>query len=219
MIKYKYVLFDLDGTLIDTKEGIISAVVQTMNRFGQEVPQRSVLESFIGPPMQDSIKSLYQLDDETAMKMANTFRDLYRTDKYLYNSEPYEGIFLLLDTLKKQGAVVGVATYKRNDYATKLLVEKGFDKYTSYMYGSDFEGKLTKADIIRQCLNNMGCRDNADAVYIGDGESDGKNANAVGIDFIAVTYGYGFKNDNETLVYNPVGIAHDCADLEKFLLA
>lgn len=218
MKKYKYVLFDLDGTLMDTSKGIIEAIAYTMKKYGKDVPGESELRTLIGPPMQNSFQKLYNLDDEKAMEMANVFRDVYKTDEFLFQSVVYDGIFDLFDSLKKDGIKTGIATYKREDYAKHLLIEKGFDKYTPWMYGSDFEGKLTKADIIRNCLKEMGCSDYSEAVYIGDGDSDGKNANEVGMDFIAVTYGFGFKCAEDVVQYKPVAVVDNGEGLKRILL-
>ena len=218
MIKYKYILFDLDGTLMDTSKGIIEAIAYTMKKYSKEVPDESELRTLIGPPMQKSFQKLYDLDDEKAMEMANVFRDVYKTDEFLFQSVVYDGIFDLFESLRKNGIKTGIATYKREDYAKHLLFEKGFDKYTPWMYGSDFAGKLTKADIIRNCLKDMGCDDNSEAVYIGDGNSDGKNANEVGMDFIAVTYGFGFNCADDAAQYKPVAVVNSCEELKNNLL-
>ena len=217
-MKYGYVLFDLDGTLLDTRQGVISAAVNAMERYGKDVPDQKTLESLIGPPMQISFQKLYGLSESEAMEMANTFRDAYKTDKYLFQAEPFEGIYNLLQSLKDFKIKIGIATYKREDYAKRLLIEKGFDKHTEFMYGSDFEGKLKKQDIIKLCLDDMGCNDYKQAVYVGDGDSDGKGANAIDMNFIAVTYGFGFKKPEDAEPFNPIGVANSCIQLEEMLL-
>lgn len=101
MKTYKYVLFDLDGTLMDTSRGIIEAIAYTMKKYGKDVPDESELRTLIGPPMQKSFQKLYDLDDVNAMEMANVFRDVYKTDEFLFQSVPYEGIYDLFGALKK----------------------------------------------------------------------------------------------------------------------
>ena len=193
MNKYEYAIFDLDGTILDTSEGIILAILQTMNEYKRQIPDRKILESFIGPPIQNSFQTLYSLSDAEAMKMANVFRNYYMRDDFLLKAVPYDGIYDLMDMLASVGVKIGIATYKREDYARRLLCAKGFDHYTEHMYGSDFEGRLKKKDIIRTCLEKMNCDDYGKAVYIGDSKGDADAAAEVGIDFVAVTYGYGFK--------------------------
>ena len=218
MNRFDYAVFDLDGTLLDTSAGIISALISTLKAYGLPVPAQSVLDSFIGPPLEDSFIRVYDLNTQDARKIAESFRELYKTDDYLLNATPYEGIFDLFDSLKRSGTKIGIATYKREDYAKQLLCKKGFNKYTDHMYGSDPDGKMKKSDIIRICLNNMGCTDIDRSVYIGDGVSDGKGANSLNMPFLAVTYGFGFKNPSDAEIYKPIGIAETCKDVREIIV-
>lgn len=219
MKKYNYAIFDLDGTLLDTSEGVIAAAVQAMKDYNKEIPDYNTLRSIIGPPMQVSFKNMFGLSDSVAMQMADLFRNYYKTDEFLLKAFPYEGIYDVFNLLKKSGINVGVATYKREDYAERLLCQKQFSEYTNFMFGSDFAGKLKKKDIIELCLKDMKCDDYSKAVYIGDSDSDGIAANSVGIDFIAVNYGFGFSTDADSKKYHPVGIATKCLDIESILLS
>ena len=218
MNNYNYAIFDLDGTLLDTSQGVISAAVQAMKDYKKEVPDNTTLKKIIGPPMQVSFKNMFGLTDTEAMQMADLFRNYYKTDNYLFQAIPYEGIYDVFSSLNASGINIGVATYKREDYAIKLLHKNKFDKYTQYMYGSDFAGKLKKKDIIELCLKEMGCLDYSKAVYIGDSDSDGSAANLVGVDFIAVNYGFGFSKNDDSKKYNPIGIAEKCMDIKDILL-
>ena len=211
--KILYALFDLDGTLLDTKEGIVSAVTQTIKEYRYDVPDLSILEGMIGPPIQISFQKLFDLSIEDAMKMANSFRNIYTKDEYLLKATPYDGILNLFQDLSDAGIGIGIATYKREDYAMRLLREKGFTKYTHFIFGSDFEGRLKKEDIIKKCLDTMKCYDYMTACYIGDGDSDGIGANSIGLKFIGVTYGFGFKSYKDAAKYNPIGIAEKCEEI------
>lgn len=217
MRRFDYAIFDLDGTLLDTREGVIAAVVFAMKKYGKPIPNHNILESLIGPPMQESFQKLYNLSFNEAMEMANVFRDAYKTDDFLFKAIPYGGIYELMESLIDSGVKIGIVTYKREDYAKRLLFEKRFDIYTKYMYGSDFECKKKKYDMILYCLRKMGCDDNSRAVYIGDGESDGIAANKARINFIAVSYGYGFKESHDADGYLPIGVANTCKDIYELI--
>ena len=110
-------------------------------------------------------------------------------------------------------AIKAECEYGGNIEAANILAN-----YAKYMYGSDFEGKLKKDDIIHICLNDMGCADYSKAVYIGDGKSDGKGANTVGINFIAVTYGFGFKKIEDAAEYNPIGVTNTCDGIRSIIM-
>lgn len=217
MRRFDYAIFDLDGTLLDTREGVIAAVAFAMEKYGKPIPNHSILESLIGPPIQDSFQKLYNLSFNEAMEMANVFRDAYKNDDFLFKAVPYEGIYELMDLLIDSGVEIGIVTYKREDYAKRLLLKKQFDRYTEYMYGSDFKGKKKKYDIILYCLRKMGCDNNSRAVYIGDGDGDGIAANKAGINFIAVNYGFGFKKAHDADDYLPIGTANTCKDIYELI--
>ena len=218
MKKYDYALFDLDGTILDTREGVISAAIFAMKQYGKDLPDQKALEELIGPPIQVSFQKLYGISDSEAMEMANIFRDAYKTDDFLFKAIPYDGIYDLFSSLIDAGIMIGIATYKREDYAKRLLNEKGFGKYTDYMYGSDLEGKQKKQDIIKRCLDRMGCEDYSRSVYVGDGKSDGSGANSVGMNFVAVTYGFGFKTATDAKEFYPVGIANSCKEIKDIII-
>lgn len=216
MERISYTVFDLDGTLLNTKEGILAAVVQTMRDYDREVPSQELLNSFIGPPPQRTFQKLYNFSDVEAMEMANHFRSIYMKDDYLFNANPYKDIYSLMSLLVSNGIKVGVATYKREDLARKLLIGKGFEKYTQFIFGSDSAGNLKKDDIIRICLNEMGCKDYSKAVYIGDSPSDCHAATSVGIKFIAVTYGFGYRLKSDIQEDSCVCICNAVSEIMRF---
>ena len=190
--KYKLIIFDLDGTLMDTSEGILSAVQYTIKQTKMPDISEEEMKSFIGPPIQKSFASIYGVDVACAEKLANIFRERYSTVDLL-RAHPYEGIYELLKELSQKKIKTAVATYKREDYALRLLKEFHFDDYMSTMYGSDMEGKLSKSDIIRKCIEdaNVGFDE---VVMIGDTSNDEIGSHNLGIDFIGVTYGFGFRS-------------------------
>lgn len=217
MPQYKTVVFDLDGTLLDTSIGILSSVRYTIDKFQLEEPSEEVLKTFIGPPIQKSFKRVYGLDEKTIQDMADTFRNHYK-DVDLLKAKPYEGIFELFSSLKENGIMPSVATYKREDYALNLLKHFGFDQYTNIMFGSDFEGLLTKKDIILKAIKEAGCEDYSEAVMVGDSDNDAIGANELGVDFIGVTYGFGFHNEEDVLNYTNVGVAKTTDEILKIVL-
>ncbi|MCR5602673.1 MAG: HAD hydrolase-like protein [Lachnospiraceae bacterium] len=211
------VIFDLDGTLLDTAEGILESVAYTVKELGYKELTLEQKLSFIGPPVQASLKRLYGLSDEEAQRGANIFREYYK-DNALLKAEPYEGIFTLCETLKKNNVKMSVATYKREDYALKLLCAKGFDRYCNPMHGADNNNILKKEDIVLMCVNEMGAT-KEECVLIGDTDNDAKGAAQAGIPFIAVTYGFGFKSRDDLKEYPHIGVASTPAGLAEIILA
>ena len=192
MSKYQAVLFDLDGTLLDTSEGILSSIKYTIGVMGFEPIDDDYFETFIGPPIQHTLQRIYHLDDATRDKAAAIFREHYSTVD-LCKAKLYDGVLETLSELKQKGIKIAVATYKREDYTTKLLDEFGISPYCDWIQGSDFAGKLTKADIIELCLQKLSV-DKSKVLMVGDTEHDLIGAKNAGVDFLAIRYGFGFNN-------------------------
>lgn len=192
---YKYILFDLDGTLLDTTQGVIDAVKITITQYGFSMPSDEILKSFVGPPMQKTMGEVFDLDKETALLAANDFRANYK--KYsLYKAELYPNIIEMFEKLIDKGFKIAIATNKSHENAEGIIKYFGLDKYCDYYMGSDLAGKLTKADIVEKCIEMLGA-DKAQTVLIGDSQFDLNGAKQAGIDFVGVTYGFGFKNPKD----------------------
>ena len=206
-LKYNAVIFDVDGTLLDTTSGILSAIDYTIKKCNLNDLDYDNKLYFIGPPIQDSFKKAYSLTEDDALKVAKVFRDRYKT-KDLYKANLYNGIIELLKDLKAHGIKIGVATYKREDYALDLMKYFGVSQYCDSIHGSDYDGKLSKYDIIRIVIEELGINDKNRTVMIGDCETDYEGAKKNNIDFIGVTYGFGYTGDepNIKLVKNVDGL-------------
>lgn len=215
-MKYKLVIFDLDGTLLDTTEGILNSVKHTISAFSLPMLSDKELRTFIGPPIQFSLNKHYGLEGEKLQEMTDCFRLEYST-KHLLKAAPYEGIFYLLEKLSINGIRCAVATYKREDYALKLLNYYGFNKYMNIMYGADNENKLKKKDIIIKCIESSGITDYNNVVMVGDTTHDSSGAFELGIDFIGVTYGFGFKKEDKNN-HNFTGMAENPEEILNLII-
>ncbi len=212
--RYKLVIFDLDGTLLDTVEGSKKAIQYTIEQMGFSPLNEEQLKSFTGPPIQESFKRYYDVDQAQIIKMVEIFRNRYK-DFDLFKAVPYDNIYDLMSYMVTHDMQVAIATYKRQDYASKLLEYFGFSKYTNAVFGADVENKLTKVDIIRNCLDEFKYSI-ADVIMIGDTYHDAQGAAELGIDCIGVTYGYGFKNKKEAIECNCIFSADNVNEILNF---
>lgn len=217
MSKYKIVVFDLDGTLLNTAEGILSAVKFAIDTTGRKMPEQQVLDSYIGPPIQQSFAKTYHIEGKELDNMALLFRNRYK-DVDLLKAVPYEGIYDLLQRLADEKLLLTIATYKREDYALKLIKHFGFDQYMAVSCGADFAGELTKADIIRKTIALAGITNYSEVVMIGDTVHDATGAAALGLDFIGVTYGFGFKTKTDVTGNNVVGVAQTAKEIFDIIM-
>ena len=216
MQHFDVVVFDVDGTLLDTSEGVLASVKYTIKEHNLPEIDEEVLKTFIGPPIQNSFSKVYGLKGDILQELATTFRNQYK-DVDLLKAVPYEGIYSVFEALIKEGKKVAIATYKRQDYATKIMHHFGFDKYTDIIYGADHENKLKKRDIIELALKDCGVKDFSKAIMIGDSDNDAIGAQEIGTQFIGVTYGFGFSKKEDICKYKNVGSADSTQELVSLL--
>ncbi|MDO5381679.1 MAG: HAD hydrolase-like protein [Eubacteriales bacterium] len=217
MKKYEIAVFDVDGTLLDTTEGVLASVKYTINKMGFKPLSEDVLKTFIGPPIQDSFAKAYNLEGSILQEIATCFRNRYK-DYELLKAVPYEGIYDVFDELSDRGVKLAVATYKRQDYAEAILKHFGFDRYTNILYGADHENKLKKVDIIEKCMIDLGVTDYSNAVMVGDSSHDAIGAEKIGMDFIGVTYGFDFRTPEDVAKFNSIGVATKPIELLDIIL-
>lgn len=193
----KYILFDLDGTITDPKEGITKSVAYALNKFGIQVEDLDVLCPFIGPPLRASFEKFYGFSEKDAELAVKYYREYYgMTGKF--ECSIYEGIPELLKYLKEQGRTVFLATSKPTGYAKEILEHFDLLQYFDYVAGSSMDASRTeKADVIRHALEQIPEAKPEEMVMIGDREFDYYGAKEFGIPCILVTYGYGSLEELE----------------------
>lgn len=213
---HKTVVFDVDGTLINPSEGVCRAVNYVIETYDLSPLPYETLLKFNGPPIYQSFMKHYSLSDEEINELVESFRSRYKDHDLLY-ATVYPGIYDLLDQLRREHFKIGIATYKRQDYAEKLLNHFGFDQYAEVICGSDYENKLTKKDIVRNCLQKLRSKNYAGVVMIGDSDNDAIAAEQIGMSFLGVTYGFGFEQECDVIKYNPLGVAAAPMDIYAIL--
>ena len=215
--QYKCVVFDLDGTLLDTSEGVVASVQYTIEKYGLPKLSEEQLDSFIGPPIQNSFAIQYGLEGPILQELATTFRNQYKNVDLL-KAKPYDGIFDVFQTLVDNNIIPAIATYKRQDYAITILKHFGFDKYTDIMLGADHENKLKKKDIIELALKKADIHVYSNAIMVGDSDNDAIGAEQIGTKFVGVTYGFGFKKIEDVLQYPAIAVADTPSELKQILI-
>lgn len=214
MERFGTVLFDLDGTLLDTAPGIIRSIEETAAACGLTPFTPEEERSMIGPPIERSFRELRRLTAEEAASAASVFRVCY-PEKHLMEAEPYPGIHALLRTLRKRGWHIGVATYKRDSYAQRLLLEKGITPLCDAVLGTT-SPEQKKADVIRLCLEKLGGTVE-ETILVGDTLHDLHGAREAGCAFVGVTYGFGFRTKDEILALGALGAADSVEELGETL--
>ena len=195
---YKYVFFDLDGTLTQSEFGIINSVIYALNKMGVEVGDRELVKRFIGPPLLVSFKEFYKMSDEDAEKAASLYRECYNAGE-IFNAPLFDGIEELLKKLTEAGIKLYVVTSKPEVFAKRILEHYGIKQFFEKVIGPD----LSEKDSSKAKMVKMAMYDTSDApeiseyVMVGDRFYDIEGAKANGIDSIAVLYGYGNREEFE----------------------
>lgn len=192
------ILFDLDGTLTDPKEGITRCVQYGMEALGYHEPDREKLTSFIGPPLMEMYMETCGFTEDEAVQAVEKYRERFR-EKGMYENEIYEGIADMLKTLKDSGKRLGVATSKPEVFAVPILKYFRIDSYFEYIVGSELSGeRVRKGDVIKEALRRFcvegkaGAGDGKEAVWmVGDRKHDVIGAREAGVPCVGVLYGYG----------------------------
>ncbi|WP_349948004.1 HAD family hydrolase [Lacrimispora sp. BS-2] len=191
----EYLLFDLDGTLTDPKEGITKSVQYSLRHFGIEVENLDELCCFIGPPLKDSYMEYYGFSEEQARKAIDIYRE-YFSEKGWYENKAYEGVLDVLKSLLNAGKKLYVASSKPEVFVRKILKHFGLDSCFLFMGGADMEEtRVKKADVIRYVLKECGITDLDRTVMIGDRKHDILGAKETGIASVGVLYGYGDRRE------------------------
>lgn len=207
MKNYQNILFDLDGTLIDSKEGIVNSVKYALSYFSITVEKYEELYKFIGPPLRESFSRYYGFNENDTELAIAKYRE-YFSKEGMFQNTLYKGIPELLESLINAKKNLIIATSKAEIYTKQILENLKIDKYFSFICGSTLDGsRSTKGQIIQYILktNNLLC-DNC--VMIGDKSHDILGARESNMDSIGVLYGYGsyeeLKEANATYIIKDV---------------
>ncbi len=208
----KTVLFDLDGTLTDSGEGIINCAALALEHFGLPVPSREEMRVFVGPPLYESFQRFGVHADRTE-EAIRVYRSRY-IPTGMFENTPYPGIRDLLDTLKKEGCTLYVATSKPEEMSVAILERFGLAPYFDRICGASTDtSRSTKDAVIAYLLEQSGAKE--DMVMVGDTKYDVLGAKAHGIPAIGVSWGYG--SVEEMVQAGAIGIADTMEELLNIL--
>ena len=185
-----HIVFDMDGTLFDTSEGILECYIQVARKMDREIPDHSVLYKLIGGSLRINLKNLYGLNEEECSLAVDIYRSHYSCVG-LEMSVAYPDVQNTIRELHEMGYSLSVATLKRQDFAEEFIKAKGLTPYFQSIHGMDVGDTLTKEQLIRNCIT--GCKTTEKAtLMVGDSDSDLNGAIKNGTRFLAATWGFGF---------------------------
>lgn len=228
-MKYKYLLFDLDGTLTDPKEGITKSVQYALKSFGMDEPDLDKLTPFIGPPLKGSFMEFYGFSEEQAEKAVEKYREWF-TPKGIFQNMIYEGIPQMLKALREKGKVLAVASSKPQEFVEKILEHFAIREYFSVVVGSCMDGtRVQKEEVVEEALRQLEAAaedvngsavpqvlDVSSTVMIGDRKFDVEGGKEHGLVTVGVSFGYAQEGELEGAGADYV--ADTVEELEKVLM-
>lgn len=204
----KVIVFDVDGTLFDTKSGIVKALNEVLNNFGKSSINPADEDKWIGPPVRNSFVSFSNMDEEQAEEATKQYRQIY-TEKYISESVLYEGMSEVLNTLRVGKCHLCIATMKTREQVKRLLSLKNMTDDFEIIEAASSDGSKSKSDMLTNLKTKY---PNENQFYmIGDTIGDYVAASIANYKFIGVKYGYGNEIDENKLfnIQNPIDLLRE----------
>ncbi|MFE6967656.1 HAD hydrolase-like protein [Agromyces sp. NPDC057679] len=209
------VLFDLDGTIIDSAADITGSLAHMFTEMGLPVPSDDTLRAYVGPPLLDSLRMTAGFSDAEAWEALNVYRDHY--GEHVLRSPVFPGVAGVLERLHAAGIPIALATSKPERMARQVLDHAGLSEYFTVITGaSDDESRSTKADVVAEALRRLKSEgvDTTNSVMVGDRGYDTLGALANGVPTILVEWGYGSPAE----AGDAMAVVHSADQLRSLLL-
>lgn len=219
MKNYRYIFWDLDGTLMDTYEGVSRCVQYALEFYGIHIEEKETLRRFIGPPLRESFPKLAGLPQEYVEDAVARYRERYYPVG-IFECAPFPGVEDVLEVFQKAGKVQVVSSSKPEVMCRKILDKFHMTGWFAQIVGASEDGRIdTKAQVLREAFRRLRAQDPSfspeDAVLIGDTRFDAEGAAQAGMDCIGVSYGFG--TGEELLEHGAVLVCGSPEELKNFL--
>ena len=213
-MRFNSAIFDLDGTIMDSEEGIVRSVEYALDKMGVTEYDRQTNLRFIGPPLVDSFMEYYSMSEEDALRAVAFYRERYSVTG-IYEARMYDGVRELLTRLKEQGVKLYIGSSKPEKYVRMILEKQGILDLFDYVAGATFDESRNNKEQVLTYLFEQVEIDKKSTVMIGDRYHDIDGAHYVKIPCIAVLYGFG--NEAEFKKHGAEYIAADTDEILKII--
>lgn len=194
----KTIIFDIDGTIFDTKAGIINCLNDVLMSYGKPQISTEEQDKYIGPAIKDSLIKFNDFDEILAIEATVQYREKY-IQKYVNDSKPYLGLECLLQNLKNKKYILCIATMKTRNQVDQLLKIFGMTEFFDNIETARYEGGYTKFDMLESIKSKYS---GSEFVFVGDTNGDYKASVKAGIPFVYANYGYGDLKDIDGIIVN-----------------
>ena len=198
MKEYNYYIFDFDGTLVDSSEGIYNSIIYALKEFGIEESDREKLRYFIGPPLFHSFKHIYGVNNEESNLLVAKYRERYKV-KGVLEALVYENVPEMLKALNEKGKKIAIASSKPKQFVDEMSKNLGIYDYYDYVSAESFDKThSSKEELINNVLEHFGNPNKEECLMIGDRFYDIDGAKATGLDSAGALFGLGEKEELTT---------------------
>jgi len=195
MSQFSHIIFDLDGTLTDNTQGIISSLKYSLQKMHIDDYSENLLDGFIGPPLQWGFSQLFGLNERDTILAVEYFREYYGENGW-HQNVPYDGVLEMIAELDRTGKKMFIATSKLEKYAVKIMRHFELDKYILQLKGADYHAKkATKTQLISDVLHSQHLAPSKEIVMVGDTVYDMEGGKENGLATVAVGYGFGKESE------------------------
>ena len=219
MKNYRFIFWDLDGTLMDTYEGVSKSVQYALDFYGIHIEGEENLRKFIGPPLRESFPGIAGLPEQYVEEAVARYRERYNPVG-IFECKPFPGVEKVLADFRKAGKIQVVSSSKPEGMCRRILDKYNMSGWFEEIVGASEDGRIdTKAEVLQEAFRRLERKDPAflpeNTVLIGDTRFDAEGAERMGIDCIGVSYGFG--TEKELLEHGVLAVADKPEELEKFL--
>lgn len=196
MSKFDYVIFDFDGTVADTGEGILKSLEYSFVQMNHEIPDLADMRKFIGPPIHYSFTHFYGVSEEEVGEYIRHFRARYR-EKGIFECCLYDGVEETIKRLRENGIKIGIASSKPLSLIYAVMKTLGVTELFDAVVGPDLDDSnhSGKTELVRSSMEKLGASDNSRVLMVGDRYFDIDGARGAGVSSAAVLYGYGSREE------------------------
>lgn len=210
----KTILFDLDGTIVDSGPGITACAQYALKHFEIEEPDAAKLRFFVGPPLAYTFMEHYGFSKEQAEEAVEKYRERYHTIG-IFECELYPGVKETLQYLKEKQFTIALASSKPEPSCHRILEHFGIAEYFDEIVGAEMHGpRNDKKDVLIEAMRRLQ-KEPQECILIGDTRFDAIGAKEVGMECIGITYGYGTKE--ELLHAGVIAVFDRITEVEKYL--
>lgn len=213
-MKYRYFIFDMDGTLMDTGDGIVASLQRLQKKAGLKDLPEETLRLFLGPPLKESMMKYYGVTYEETEELTDIYRGCY-FEVGLEKTRIFKGIKEMFGDIHEAGAKSAVATLKQHQLASAIMKREGLAELVDYISLNIDNSLGDKAELINECVREIGCTDKNQALMFGDSPNDAEAAMRAGLDFVALGFGEGFKPEGALKRYPYAFVIKDEENIRK----